>query len=150
MKSEGSYCWGHSSRWQKQKHDFSLMLLNGRRAALCLGRTRMDKPFREKMIPGKRATFFLEECWKFWWPGMEKENLCTLKSFMASGAEAFAQAQVVRAPLFAEPPAKRAGCVHAPQPVTPATRKHTSMRLLQPGLPRKLRINDQAEQNVNL
>lgn len=34
---------------------------------------------------------------------MEKENLCTLKSFMASGAEAFAQAQVVRAPLFAEP-----------------------------------------------
>lgn len=63
----------------------------------------MDKPFREKMIPGKRATFFLEECWKFWWPGMEKENLCTLKSFMASGAEAFAQAQVVRAPLFVEP-----------------------------------------------
>lgn len=46
--------------------------------------------------------------------------------------------------------AKRAGCVHAPQPVTPATRKHTSMRLLQPGLPRKLRINDRAEQNVNL
>lgn len=35
---------------------------------------------------------------------MEKENLCTLKSFMASGAEAFAQAQVVRATLFTEPP----------------------------------------------
>ena len=49
------------------------------------------------MIPGKLATFFLEECWKFWWPGMEKETLCTLKSFTASGAEAFTQAQVVRA-----------------------------------------------------
>lgn len=64
----------------------------------------MDKPFGKKMISGKLATFFLEECWKFWWPGMEKENLCTLKSFMASRAEAFAQAQVVRAMLFTEAP----------------------------------------------
>lgn len=43
--------------------------------------------------PRDLATFFLEECWTFWWPGMEKENLCTLKSFMASGTEACTQAR---------------------------------------------------------
>lgn len=28
MKSKGNYCWDHSSRWQKWKHNFSLMSLN--------------------------------------------------------------------------------------------------------------------------
>lgn len=89
----GKEGWGHHSRWQKRKHGFSLTSLNGRRAGLCRAGRGWISHLDRTRSQGSLPHFFLEECWKFWWPGMEKENLRTLKSFTASGVEAFTQAR---------------------------------------------------------
>ena len=56
---------------------------------------------------------------------MEKENLCTLKSFMATGAEAFAQAQVGRAVLLTEPPWLKGPVVSARLSQSPQQHENT-------------------------
>lgn len=89
----GTQGWGRHSRWQKRKHGFSLTSLNGRRAGLCRAGRGWISHLDRTRSQGSLPHFFLEECWKFWWPGMEKENLRTLKSFTASGVEAFTQAR---------------------------------------------------------
>lgn len=89
----GNKGWGRHSRWQKRKHGFSLTSLNGRRAGLCRAGRGWISHLERTRSQGSLPHFFLEECWKFWWPGMEKENLRTLKSFTASGVEAFTQAR---------------------------------------------------------
>lgn len=151
MESDGSYCRGQSSRWQKRKYDFYLVSLHRGRAALCLGRARMDKPFGEKMIPGKLATFFSRRMLEVSVAryGKRKPLYTEVIHGERSGGVCTGPGGEGAAVRRARP-AKRASCVHAPQLVTPATRKHTSMHHLQPGRPRRLRINDRAEQNVNL
>ena len=91
--ARGTEGWGRHSRWQKRKHGFSLTSLNGRRAGLCRAGWGWISHLDRTRSQGSLPHFFLEECWKFWWPGMEKENLRTLKSFTASGVEAFTQAR---------------------------------------------------------
>lgn len=120
--------WGQCGRWQRR--EVSLMSPTGRRSGLSLGPERDGQAIWRENDPGEACHIFSRRMLEVLVARYGKRNGGYTEVIHGQGSEAFTQAQVPGAPLFAEPARPQGPVVSARLSQSPrATRKHTSMRL---------------------